>query len=102
MTAAEYAGSHRSGWLADPEATKRNGEEASHSALCPLLRANRQRIVELFPTAHRRASVMPNRQCIVEIGGGSSVPSCVLVRPGATAGLLQPSMTANQMAHAHL
>ena len=32
--------------------------------------ADRQRIVELFPTAHRAAFVVPDRQRIVEFGGG--------------------------------
>src|SRR5438067_7729277 len=43
--------------------------------------ANRHVIVELFPPGHRRALRFPNRQFIVEVGGGSgaispgSVPS---------------------------
>jgi hypothetical protein len=48
------------------------------------LAADRQRIVELFPTKHRRVSVTPIRQRIVEFDGGSGTPSCVQV----TAGLL--------------
>src|SRR5512135_3152243 len=41
------------------------GTEAASS-----LAANRQLIVELLPTAHRRASRFPSRQDIVEIRGG--------------------------------
>ena len=45
--------------------------------------ASRQRIVELFPSTHRRASVTLNRRRIVEIGGGREASSCVEVTPGA-------------------
>ena len=47
------------------------------------LGASRQRIVELFPSTHRRASVTLNRRRIVEIGGGREASSCVEVTPGA-------------------
>src|SRR5262245_58210724 len=42
--------------------------------------ANRQRIVDLFPTAHRRAFVASDRQRIVEVGGGDD---CCSRRLGA-------------------
>ena len=43
------------------------------------LGADRQRIVDLFPTTHRRVSVVPSRRRIVEIGGGSTAPARVEV-----------------------
>jgi hypothetical protein len=39
------------------------------------LPANRQLIVELFPTAHRRASRFPDRPVIDEVHGGTGTPS---------------------------
>jgi hypothetical protein len=39
-----------------------------------VLIANRQRIVELFPPAHRRAFGLRSRQRIVEMGGGINAP----------------------------
>ena len=49
-----------------------------------LLDANRQIIVELFPTDHRRVLGRLDRQIIVEIGGGSE-PSSSLERTLGTA-----------------
>ena len=37
--------------------------------------ADRQLIVEVFPPGHRRASRLPNRHVIVEIGGGTGALS---------------------------
>src|SRR6516165_9507141 len=45
------------------------------------LSANRQIIVEVFPTDHRRALRLKNRQIIVEIGGGSEPTSRWRLRP---------------------
>src|SRR5262249_26523856 len=68
------------------------------------LLADRQRIVELFPTAHRRALVMRNGQRIVEIGGGSDASSRVEVparaappvrRKGPGTGARGPAHTRN-------
>jgi hypothetical protein len=59
--------------------------------------ANRQRIVELFPTAHRRVSVTPNRQRIVEIGGGNNASSCVEVTPGAAVAVPQQGLRRGEM-----
>src|SRR5262249_33612742 len=51
--------------------------------------ADRQRIVELFPPTHRRASVVTSRQRIVEVGGGCSAPFRVEVMVRAAVPLRQ-------------
>src|SRR5262245_373985 len=51
--------------------------------------ADRQRIVEVFPPTHRRASVVTSRQRIVEVGGGCPAPSRVAVMVGAAVPLRQ-------------
>src|SRR5262245_12131930 len=43
--------------------------------------ANRQSIVEVFPTDHRRALRLMDRQIIVEIGGGGELSSSWSLRP---------------------
>ena len=45
-------------------------ERRDRAAEARSVAADRQRIVELFPTAHRAACVTPDRHRIVEIGGG--------------------------------